>query len=233
MPSEALSSKYGALWNDVQGAQCAVPGASYFELDPIGQGAPIGSRSTSSALVPPLPVVHWISGRSRTSPIGHNHGSPASLKTPNSGSSRYSEVRPGAGKGKIIAEQTLRTLPAAVQTRARAKKRRTSDASAGSPFSADPDLAVAGDADPRRRPRSRSPGTFSRAPQSEHPWRELQDEFGRNPEDLQERHYSEFVTFLPYVRRFLYGEGPSRGGNRRAPSRRFEYSVAAISPKSG
>ena len=46
--------------------------------------------------------------------------------------------------------------------------------------------------------------------QSEHPWRKLQDEFGSNPEDFQERHYSEFVTFLPYVRDFLYGEGLSR-----------------------
>jgi hypothetical protein len=48
--------------------------------------------------------------------------------------------------------------------------------------------------------------------QSEHPWRKLQDEFGSNQEDFQERHYSEFVTFLPYVRDFLYGEGPSRSG---------------------
>jgi hypothetical protein len=46
----------------------------------------------------------------------------------------------------------------------------------------------------------------------EHPWREFQDAFGRNPEDFQQRYYSEFVTFLPYVRRFLYGEGASRGG---------------------
>jgi hypothetical protein len=45
----------------------------------------------------------------------------------------------------------------------------------------------------------------------EHAWRELQDEFGCNREDFKERHYSEFVTFLPYVRNFLYGEGPVRG----------------------
>jgi CorA-like Mg2+ transporter protein len=45
----------------------------------------------------------------------------------------------------------------------------------------------------------------------EHAWRELQDEFGCNREDFKERHYSEFVTFLPYVRSFLYGEGPVRG----------------------
>jgi len=45
----------------------------------------------------------------------------------------------------------------------------------------------------------------------DHAWRELQDEFGCNREDFKERHYSEFVTFLPYVRNFLYGEGPVRG----------------------
>ncbi|MFT4195870.1 hypothetical protein [Ottowia sp.] len=45
------------------------------------------------------------------------------------------------------------------------------------------------------------------------PWREVVDEYdagggGR----FQERHYNEFVSFLPYVQRFLYGEG--RGGAR-------------------
>jgi len=39
------------------------------------------------------------------------------------------------------------------------------------------------------------------------PWSEVADEFEVNPAQFQERHYSEFVTFLPYVRRFLYGEG--------------------------
>lgn len=49
--------------------------------------------------------------------------------------------------------------------------------------------------------------------QADHAWRELRDEFGCDPDDFQERHYSEFVTFLPYVRNFLYGEGaaPGRG----------------------
>ena len=35
-------------------------------------------------------------------------------------------------------------------------------------------------------------------------WKELVDEFV-DPVDFQERHYKEFVTFLPYVQRFLYG----------------------------
>ena len=41
------------------------------------------------------------------------------------------------------------------------------------------------------------------------PWREVEDEFG-DPDDFQERHYKEFITFLPYVQRFLYGEGTGR-----------------------
>ncbi|CAN0074948.1 unnamed protein product, partial [Phaeothamnion confervicola] len=37
------------------------------------------------------------------------------------------------------------------------------------------------------------------------PWREVGDEFGGDPAEFHERHYKEFVTFLPYVQRFLYG----------------------------
>jgi len=50
------------------------------------------------------------------------------------------------------------------------------------------------------------------------PWREVLDEFECAPEAFQPRHYSEFVTFLPYVRRFLYGEGRGRGGSPGADS---------------
>ena len=42
---------------------------------------------------------------------------------------------------------------------------------------------------------------------AQYPWREVADEFTGDPAQFQERHYSEFVTFLPYVQRFLYGEG--------------------------
>src|SRR5262249_23716631 len=42
---------------------------------------------------------------------------------------------------------------------------------------------------------------------ADHPWREVIDEFGGAPGHYQERHYNELVTFLPYVQRFLYGEG--------------------------
>jgi hypothetical protein len=39
------------------------------------------------------------------------------------------------------------------------------------------------------------------------PWQEVLDEFTSDPAKFQERHYNEFLTFLPYVQRFLYGEG--------------------------
>ena len=42
------------------------------------------------------------------------------------------------------------------------------------------------------------------------PWHEVEDEITGDPAQFQERHYSEFVTFLPHVQRFLYGEGKSR-----------------------
>ena len=39
------------------------------------------------------------------------------------------------------------------------------------------------------------------------PWREQVDEYAGDQQTFHERHYHEFVTFLPYVQRFLYGEG--------------------------
>jgi hypothetical protein len=39
------------------------------------------------------------------------------------------------------------------------------------------------------------------------PWREQVDEFTGDAGHFHERHYNEFVAFLPYVQRFLYGEG--------------------------
>src|SRR5438132_11053763 len=41
------------------------------------------------------------------------------------------------------------------------------------------------------------------------PWREVVDEYTGERDRFHERHYNEFVTFLPYVQRFLYGEGRS------------------------
>lgn len=48
------------------------------------------------------------------------------------------------------------------------------------------------------------------ARQETHPWRRIDDEFTDDPRNFRERHYREFVSFLPYVQRFLYGEGRSR-----------------------
>lgn len=45
-------------------------------------------------------------------------------------------------------------------------------------------------------------------------WKEVEDEFG-DPAEFQERHYAEFVTFLPAVQRFLYGEGPHKAAHSK------------------
>lgn len=41
----------------------------------------------------------------------------------------------------------------------------------------------------------------------ETPWQEIDDEFTSDKAHFSERRYREFVTFLPYAQRFLYGEG--------------------------
>ena len=35
------------------------------------------------------------------------------------------------------------------------------------------------------------------------PWRELRDELNVESREIRERYYKEFVTFLPYVQRFI------------------------------
>ncbi|MDN3922673.1 hypothetical protein [Roseateles violae] len=57
----------------------------------------------------------------------------------------------------------------------------------------------------------RRPWELLRA-QPDSAWREVIDEYTGAPAGFHERHYQEFVTFLPYVQRFLYGEG--RGAQR-------------------
>ncbi len=44
------------------------------------------------------------------------------------------------------------------------------------------------------------------------PWREVDDEYTGAQDQFHERHYNEFVTFLPYVQQFLYGEGRAARG---------------------
>ena len=54
-------------------------------------------------------------------------------------------------------------------------------------------------------------------------WTEVVDEYTGDPRHFGERHYNEFVSFLPYVQRFLYGEGRSQrgGAGRGSPMRVF------------
>ncbi len=65
------------------------------------------------------------------------------------------------------------------------------------------------------------------------PWRETCDEYTGDAAGFHERHYNEFVTFLPYVQRFLYGEGRSaRSADSRdadAPMRVFRrHDIAQV-----
>jgi hypothetical protein len=53
------------------------------------------------------------------------------------------------------------------------------------------------------------------------PWRELRDELDAESREIRERYYKEFVTFLPYVQRFIYG---SMAG-QEAASREHERSM--------
>ncbi len=64
------------------------------------------------------------------------------------------------------------------------------------------------------------------------PWQPLEDEFSGEQPELQERHYREFVTFLPHVQRFLYGQGRSpaaRPGYGESPIRVFRrHDIASL-----
>ncbi len=49
-------------------------------------------------------------------------------------------------------------------------------------------------------------------------WHRVDDEFTEDPRQFQERHYKEFISFLPSVQRFLYGEGRSRSRSADDPA---------------
>jgi hypothetical protein len=51
-----------------------------------------------------------------------------------------------------------------------------------------------------------------------HPWHRIDDEFTDDPSNFRERHYREFVSFLPYVQRFLYGEGRNNQASATTPN---------------
>ena len=61
--------------------------------------------------------------------------------------------------------------------------------------------------------RHRTPWQVLRDMGGASPWREEVDEYTGDKGAFHERHYNEFVTFLPYVQRFLYGEGRSGRGS--------------------
>jgi hypothetical protein len=86
--------------------------------------------------------------------------------------------------------------------------------------------AVADDAEQRRAP-------WHLLRELESPWREHSDEYTGDARHFHERHYNEFVAFLPYVQRFLYGEGRAtrHGGEASAgsPMRVFRrHDIAAV-----
>jgi hypothetical protein len=65
------------------------------------------------------------------------------------------------------------------------------------------------------------------------PWREVVDEYTGDSGSFHERHYHEFTAFLPYVQRFLYGEGRSRrqagGRDTGSPMRVFRrHDIARV-----
>jgi hypothetical protein len=72
------------------------------------------------------------------------------------------------------------------------------------------------------------------------PWREHVDEYNGGAGGFQERHYNEFVSFLPYVQRFLYGEGRTQRGSGDATTgspmrvfRRRDISALRVIPRPG
>ncbi len=73
------------------------------------------------------------------------------------------------------------------------------------------------------------------------PWREQFDEYTGEAAGFHERHYNEFVAFLPYVQRFLYGHGRAArgrhdGGASGSPMRvfrRHDIAAARVVPRPG
>ena len=77
---------------------------------------------------------------------------------------------------------------------------------------------------------SRRPWEVLQALGETSPWRKIVDEFNGDAASFHERHYNEFVTFLPYVQRFLYGEARTgRGESGEAGMRVFRrHDVAQV-----
>jgi hypothetical protein len=52
-------------------------------------------------------------------------------------------------------------------------------------------------------------------------WELLEDEFPADAAEFKERHYREFIAFLPHVQRFLYGEHSHLGVSSESPMRAY------------
>jgi hypothetical protein len=90
--------------------------------------------------------------------------------------------------------------------------------------------------DPRRHP----PWQLLRDMGDTSPWHEHADEYQAGAGSFHERHYNEFVTFLPYVQRFLYGDGRARragadavGGSPMRVFRRRDIAAVRVQPSPG
>jgi hypothetical protein len=57
----------------------------------------------------------------------------------------------------------------------------------------------------KRTSKIERPWEYLIAVTASNPWSEVPDEFYARPDLFEERHYREFVTFLPYIQRFIYG----------------------------
>ena len=88
--------------------------------------------------------------------------------------------------------------------------------------------------------RRRAPWQLLRQMGDASPWREHFDEYNGDVRGFHERHYNEFVSFLPYVQRFLYGEGRDQRGSGDATTgspmrvfRRRDIAAVRIVPRPG
>ena len=88
--------------------------------------------------------------------------------------------------------------------------------------------------------RRRAPWQVLREMGDASPWREHFDEYNGAAGGFHERHYNEFVSFLPYVQRFLYGEGRTQRGSNDPTTgspmrvfRRRDIAAVRVVPRPG
>jgi hypothetical protein len=99
---------------------------------------------------------------------------------------------------------------------------------ARSSLSRQPGLAAAARAAGRRRRRGAALGDVRSAFGRRIRGKGWIDEFTEDASQFKERHYREFVSFLPYVSAFLYGEGRSRHASRRMTRRAIRRCMSSV-----